>query len=96
MSEPSAQSEFGVAQAKAHFSELIDRVARGERVQITRHGRRVVELVRPGEAPPARTASVGLAAVAGALADWDALPTVVDEIYRARRAAHDRQVPEVD
>ncbi len=96
MSERSAETEFGVAEAKARFSELIDRVARGERFQITKHGRRVVELVRPGEAPRAKVERAGLAALAGALADWDALPVVVEEIYSARRASRDRPVAEVD
>jgi antitoxin (DNA-binding transcriptional repressor) of toxin-antitoxin stability system len=75
---------------------LIDRVARGERFQITKRGRPVVELVRPGEAPPAQTARVGLAALAGALADWDELPAVVEQIYETRRTSKDRVVPEVD
>jgi len=95
MSELSAEAEFGVAEAKARFSELIDRVARGERIQITKHGRRVVELIRPGEAPNAEIERVGLAALAGALGDWEALPSVVDDIYRARRRSQDRAVAEI-
>ncbi len=35
----------GVLEAKTHFSELIDRVAGGERVTITRHGKPVAQLV---------------------------------------------------
>jgi prevent-host-death family protein len=96
MSERIAEIEFGVAEAKARFSELIDRVGRGERFHITKHGRRVVELVRPGETPRAESERVGLAAVAGALAEWDDLPRVVEEIYRTRRRARDRHVAEVD
>jgi antitoxin (DNA-binding transcriptional repressor) of toxin-antitoxin stability system len=96
MTEGSEDIEFGVAEAKARFSELIDRVAKGERFQITKRGRRVVELVRPGEAPRAKTDRVGLAALAGVLADWDELPAVVEQIYEARRASRDRRVPEVD
>lgn len=37
----------GILEAKTHFSELIDRVADGERVTITRHGKPVAELVPP-------------------------------------------------
>jgi len=96
MTERVPDIELGVAEAKARFSELIDRVARGERFQITKRGRRVVELVRPGEAPPAKADRVGLAALAGALADWDELPEVVGQIYEARRSSRDRRVPEVD
>lgn len=29
---------FGAFEAKTHFSELLDRVARGEKITITRHG----------------------------------------------------------
>ncbi len=96
VTEPQQDVEIGVAEAKARFSELIDRVARGERFQITRRGRRVVELVRPGEAPRAKVDRVGLAALAGALADWDELPVVVEQIYEARWASRDRRVPEID
>lgn len=96
MTEGAGGIELGVAEAKARFSELIDRVAKGERFQITKRGRRVVELVRPGEAPPVKTARVGLAALAGALADWEELPAVVEQIYEARRMSKDRRVPEVD
>jgi prevent-host-death family protein len=39
----------GVLEAKTHFSELIDRVAAGERVTITRHGKPVAQLVPPRE-----------------------------------------------
>lgn len=38
-----------VADAKAHLSELIDRVAAGERLVITRRGKPVMELIRPAE-----------------------------------------------
>jgi prevent-host-death family protein len=34
-----------LAEAKAHLSELIDGVAEGETVEITRHGRPVAQLV---------------------------------------------------
>jgi prevent-host-death family protein len=36
--------------AKAQLSELVDEVERGESVQITRHGKPVVRLVREEEA----------------------------------------------
>lgn len=36
-----------LADAKAHLSELIDRVQSGETVSITRHGRAVAQLVPP-------------------------------------------------
>lgn len=36
---------FGAFEAKTHLSELLDRVARGERITITRHGVPVANLV---------------------------------------------------
>ena len=39
----------GTYQAKTRLSELLDRVAAGEQVSITRHGREVARLVPPGE-----------------------------------------------
>jgi len=87
---------LGVAEAKARFSELIDRVASGERIIVSRHGRPVVALVRPGELTHRTVRPTGLAAVAGALADWGDLPAVVTDIYAARRRARDRTPPELD
>jgi prevent-host-death family protein len=40
-------SEVGAYEAKTHLSRLIKRVARGERIVITRHGVPVAELVPP-------------------------------------------------
>jgi len=39
----------GAYEAKTHLSELLERVARGERVTITKHGRPVAILVPAGE-----------------------------------------------
>ena len=36
---------FGAFEAKTHLSELLDRVARGERITITRHGVPVAHMV---------------------------------------------------
>jgi len=87
----------GTAEAKRRFSELVDRVAGGERIVVSRRGRPAVALVpptadildRPG-APPA-----GLASLAGALGDWEELDTTVEEIYAARRGSRDRPAPDL-
>ncbi|MFD5425038.1 type II toxin-antitoxin system Phd/YefM family antitoxin [Streptomyces sp. NPDC127084] len=70
-----------IRQLQQHASELIDRVAAGERVEITRNGRliavlgppdpeqRVMEdLIRTGTVDPDNAAS------ARGLADWEPLP----------------------
>jgi prevent-host-death family protein len=75
---------IGVAEAKRRFSELAERVGRGESFVIMSRGRSVVALV-----PPQRVAdeepspSIGLAAFAGVLAgEWD---TVDEDIEGAAR-----------
>ena len=42
-------SEFGVADAKARFSELLARAEAGESITINRHGRAVAKLVPAGK-----------------------------------------------
>src|SRR5438445_9037864 len=96
MSDAAEQTELGVAEAKARFSELIERVARGERFIVSRRGRPVLALVRPAETKPRSVRLTGLLAVAGALEDWDELPAAVAEIYAARGSARDREPPELD
>lgn len=43
-------ASIGVHEARAHLSDLLDRVQRGERIIITRHGKPVARLV-PEEQP---------------------------------------------
>ncbi len=87
---------LGVAQAKRRFSELVDRVNAGERFLVSRRGKPAVVLAPPTpEAMRATASPVGLAAVAGALAEWDELEQVVDEIYAARRHSRDRPAPAI-
>lgn len=96
MAMQSRQEDLGVAEAKARFSELIERVAKGERFIVTRRGKPAVALVPADQASLPSAQPVGLAAGAGALADWDELPEVVEGIYAARRQAKDRPVPDLD
>ena len=91
------QETLGVAEAKSRFAELIDRVQQGERFLVLRRGRPAMALVPPGaldERRP-RVPPRGLAAGVGALADWDELPQVVEELYAARRSAKDRPAPDL-
>jgi len=50
--------QFGVAEAKTSLSRLLERVAQGERIIITRHGLPVAQLL-----PPAPQASESLAEI---------------------------------
>ena len=87
---------LSVAEAKKRFSELIDRVSRGERFIVARRGRPALALVPPALADEAiEPRPIGLAAVAGALADWSELEDVVAEIYASRRRAPDRAAPDL-
>ncbi len=96
-SGPARGRAIGVAEAKRRFSELLDRVGAGERIVVARRGRPAVVLV-PATSETLETddaAPVGLAAVAGALADWEDLEAVVEEVYAARRGARDRPAPDL-
>lgn len=41
-------AEVGAYEAKTHFSRLLERVERGERITLTRHGREVAVLIPAG------------------------------------------------
>ena len=88
---------IGVADAKRRFSELTERVSRGESFVVMNRGRPVVALV-----PPQRVAeeephpTIGLAAFAGALAgDWDTVDEDMADIVAARAQVLDRPGPEL-
>lgn len=88
---------LNVAEAKRRFSELIDRVGNGERFIVARRGKPVLALVPPamvGKNPDREY--VGLAAFAGALADWPEFGEIMDEVVASRAQARDRPAPEFD
>lgn len=87
---------LNVAEAKRRFSELIDRVGRGERIVVARRGKPVLALVPPAAADVEHERDVqGLAAYAGALADWEDFEAVMEEVYASRRRARDRPAPDL-
>jgi prevent-host-death family protein len=88
---------IGVAEAKRRFSELADRVGRGESFVIMRRGRPVVALVAPQRATDEEhQPSLGLAAFPGALAnEWDTVDDDMAEIIAARQQVSDRRAPEL-
>jgi len=87
---------LSVADAKRRFSELLDRVAAGERFLVARRGRPAVGLVPPGEAREPRPAPKGLLTAIGALADWPEFEEVMKEVVASRRKAKDRPAPAFD
>lgn len=93
-----SRAPLGVAEAKRRFSELIDRVDLGERFVVSRRGRPAVVLgpPTPEALQPVAEKPIGLAAVAGALAEWEDLEETVEEIYAARRGSRDRPAPDLD
>lgn len=48
----------GAYEAKTHLPKLLERVMKGERITITRHGVPVAVLQSPGEEPALKTKSV--------------------------------------
>ena len=94
--------EMGVAEAKRRFSELIERVRRGERFVVTKHGKPVVALVPPAAAdlPVTGRKPGGLLSIVGIFGEWDELKDwdhdeFVRETYEARRKSRDRPAPDL-
>jgi prevent-host-death family protein len=90
-------TDMGVAEAKRRFSELLDRVADGERIVVERRGRPAVVLVSPDDdvASGARPAPAGFASLAGSLAKLPELDEILRDVAEARRDASDRPGPEL-
>ncbi len=67
----------GAFEAKTHLSSLLDRVAAGEEVLITKHGRAVARLVRADDAArenvDAIIAKLKVLRAGSSLRDWKAL-----------------------
>lgn len=87
---------LSVADAKKHLSELMSRVAYNqERFLIERRGKPMAALVSVEdlarlEQQPAITK--GLLAAVGAWSEFDELDQMVEDIYKQRREALDREV----
>lgn len=91
-----AHESISVADAKRRFSELLDRVGRGERIVVTRRGKPAVALVPPeGEAIADRPPPLGLLAIAGALSDVEGFDETMREVVATRRLARDRPAPDL-
>jgi prevent-host-death family protein len=87
---------FSVAEAKRRFSELIDRVAAGERFVVARRGKPVLALIAADDADPEEPGHPrGLLALIGALADVEGFDEEIQEIVRQRRFVKDRPPPDL-
>lgn len=88
---------LNVAEAKRRFSELIDRVGRGERFVVARRGKPVLALVPAHEAERETREPRGLLSFVGALGDeGDEFYEIMMDVYRSRRKARGRPVPEIE
>ncbi len=85
-----------VADAKKNLSELMSRAAyNNERFLIQRRGKPMAALVSVEDLARLEkdtAAPKGLLAAVGALADFDGLDEMIEEIYRQREQAQDRPV----
>ena len=70
----------GVAEAKAKFSELLERVGRGERVVVAKRGKLVAVLAPPDAVSDGGDKPRGLAMLAGALTEWPELEHDMNEV----------------
>ncbi len=84
-----------VAEAKRRFSKLLDRVADGERIVVTRRGKPAAALVSADDEPAQRLPPpLGLLAVVGALADVEGFDETMREVVASRQNARDRPAPD--
>ena len=85
-----------VADAKKNLSELMSRTAyNNERFLIQRRGKPMAALVSVEDLARLEkdtAAPKGLLAAVGALADFDGLDSMIEEVYRQREQAQDRPV----
>ena len=89
-------NNLSVADAKKHLSELMSRVAYNkERFLIERHGKPMAALVSTEDLAKLEQQpkiGQGLLAAAGAWSEFDELDQMVEDIYRQRGEAQDRDV----
>lgn len=74
-------SAFSLADAKAHLSELVDRVEAGDSIDITRRGKRVARLTAAARQPK----RIDLAALQALTATMPASPQTAADLVRSMR-----------
>lgn len=92
----SSSRSMNVADAKRRFSELLDRVADGERFVVTRRGRPAAALVPPAAGALAEEPErLGLLAFVGALAEWPEFDDAMRDVVAGRKKAGTRTAPDL-
>ena len=90
------ENVLSVANAKKHLSEIMSRVAyNNERFLIQRRGKPMAALVSAEDLARLEQepkAGQGLLAAVGAWSEFDELDQMVEDIYKQRREALDREV----
>lgn len=87
---------MSVAEAKRRFSELLDRVASGERFVVTRRGRPAAALCPPVDAARVdEPEHLGLLAFAGALGEWPEFDAIMRDVVASRKKAGTRPAPDL-
>ncbi len=90
------RKNLSVADAKKHLSELMSRVAYNqERFLIERHGKPMAALVSAEDLARLEQepkTGQGLLAAVGAWSEFDELDQMVEDIYKQRTEALDREV----
>jgi prevent-host-death family protein len=88
---------LGVAEAKRRFSELAERVGKGESFVVVNRGRPVVALVPPQRVDEDEDTPLGLAAFAGILAGtWDTIEDDMAQVIAMRAESTDRAAPDLE
>jgi len=79
--------EVQATEAKAHLAALLNRVARGEVIAITRHGKRIAHLI-PADTQDEELRKQAVARFRHKRSGWPKVGMNVDDILAARHEGH--------
>jgi prevent-host-death family protein len=87
---------LNVADAKRRFSELIDRVGRGEQFIVARRGTPVLALVAPDRVDESVDVRPGgILSLVGLFSDWPEMEDDLRAVVASRHLARDRDGPDL-
>lgn len=85
---------MSVSDAKRRFSELIDRVARGEQFVVARRGKPAMALVGPDRLlEPESERPGGVLSLVGLFGDWEGFDDEMTAVVALRSRVRDRDAP---